>query len=69
MKGNAVRQMVKKFKGFVLDDSGQGMIEYILIIGLIVIVIVVALVAFRKQIEAFIKKVQAYFSAQTVPSS
>ncbi|HVT03479.1 MAG TPA: hypothetical protein VHL58_08930 [Thermoanaerobaculia bacterium] len=62
-----MRRLVKNLKGFVLDDSGQGMIEYILIIGLIVIVIVVALVAFRKQVEKFLTDIGNYFSKQTVP--
>jgi Flp pilus assembly pilin Flp len=50
------------------DDSGQGMVEYILIIGLIVLFIVVILIVFRKQLNNFLNKISAWIGGQSVPS-
>lgn len=59
--------MIKLVSRYVRDDSGQGMVEYILIIGLVVLFIVVALVAFKDEVIAFIDKVKAWISGQEVP--
>ncbi len=52
-----MKQRFRRLRSFLLDDSGQGMVEYILIIGLIVLFILVALFVFRNAISAFIAKV------------
>lgn len=57
----------KKLTRFFEDDSGQGMVEYILIIGLIVLFIVVVLIAFRESVIGFINKVKAWIDGQSTP--
>jgi Flp pilus assembly pilin Flp len=52
---------------FLQDDSGQGGVEYILIIGLIVLFIIVALVAFKEQVANFIKKVGTWIDNASTP--
>lgn len=59
---------MNKLRAFFRNESGQGMVEYILIIGLIVLFIVVALVAFKDEVVGFIEKVQGWISGQDVPS-
>jgi len=49
---------------FLADDSGQGTVEYILIIAMIVIAIMVALAIFRNQIKALINKVTSWLSGE-----
>jgi Flp pilus assembly pilin Flp len=44
------------------------MVEYILIIGLVVLFIVVALVAFKDEVVGFIDKVKSWISGSDVPS-
>ncbi len=60
--------MKKVLRRYFLDDSGQGMVEYILIIGLVVLFIVVALVAFKDEVVGFIDKVKGWISGQNPPS-
>jgi len=60
--------MKRRISRYLRDDSGQGMVEYILIIGLVVLFIVVALVAFKDEVIAFIDKVKGWISGQDVPS-
>ena len=60
--------MIKRVPRYLRDDSGQGMVEYILIIGLVVLFIVVALVFFKDEVVAFIEKVKGWISGQDVPS-
>jgi pilus assembly protein Flp/PilA len=43
--------MRELWNNFVKDESGQGLVEYVLIIGLIAIAIMAALFAFRGQIQ------------------
>jgi Flp pilus assembly pilin Flp len=52
---------------YMSDDSGQGMVEYILIIGLVVLFIIVAMVAFKDEVIAFIDKVKTWISGASVP--
>lgn len=59
--------MRKKLWRYLKDDSGQGMVEYILIIGLVVLFIIVALVAFKDEVVGFITKVQNWISGSDVP--
>jgi pilus assembly protein Flp/PilA len=44
--------MRELWNNFVADESGQGLVEYVLIIGLIAIAIMGALFVFRGQIQA-----------------
>jgi Flp pilus assembly pilin Flp len=60
-----MKELVKRY---LRDDSGQGMVEYILIIGLVVLFIVVALMAFKDEVIGFINKVKAWISGAEVPS-
>ena len=60
--------MKKALQRFVKDESGQGMVEYILIIGLVVLFIIVALVAFKDEVIGFIDKVKSWISGAEVPS-
>ncbi|HVT45099.1 MAG TPA: Flp family type IVb pilin [Thermoanaerobaculia bacterium] len=62
-----MRRITRKVKQFLTDDSGQGMLEYILIVGLIVLVIIVALYAFRDAIKGFITKVTTWMNQQGTP--
>lgn len=43
--------MLKKIKGFFIEEEGQGMAEYGLILGLIAVVVIVALTALGGQIS------------------
>ena len=61
-------KMLQRMKRFVSDESGQGMVEYILIIGLIVLVIIVALFVFRNAIIGFIQEERAE-AAVTAPGN
>lgn len=42
--------MLKALRDLLRDERGQGMTEYALIIGIVAIVLITALVAFRDQI-------------------
>lgn len=59
----------RKAGSFFRDESGQGMVEYILIIGLIVLFIVVVLMFFREEINKFINKVIGWVSGAPPPPS
>jgi Flp pilus assembly pilin Flp len=61
---NAFRRSLRRF---LKDDSGQGMVEYILIIGLIVLFIIVALVVFKDSVVGFITKVRTWIDGQNTP--
>lgn len=65
MKNLLARRSIRKFLG---DESGQGMVEYILIIGLVVLFIVVALVLFKDSVVGFINKVIGWVDGSDVPS-
>lgn len=60
---NVARSMWKQLK----DESGQGMVEYILIIGLIVLFIIAALILFKDTILGFIEKVKGWIEGKDVP--
>jgi Flp pilus assembly pilin Flp len=57
---------MKAIKRMLRDESGQGTMEYILIVGLIVIFLVTALYIFRDELKAFIEKVQVWLGQQSV---
>jgi Flp pilus assembly pilin Flp len=61
-------KLMKSVKSFWSDESGQGMVEYILIIGLVVLFIIVALVAFKDSVLEFIEKVKGWIEGSDVPS-
>ena len=62
-----MKEKLKKLRSFFMDESGQGMVEYILIIGLIVLFILVVLLLFRNAISAMLQKVIAVVKGQTGP--
>lgn len=55
-----MKKVTRRMRQFLSDESGQGTMEYILIVGLIVIFLILALYLFRDQLLSFIKKVQAW---------
>lgn len=59
-----MKELVEAFREFFSDDSGQGTVEYILIIAMIVIAIMVALALFRNQIKDLIDKVIEWISGE-----
>lgn len=44
--------MLKKIKGLLIEEDGQGLVEYGLIIGLVGVVVAVALTALEGKITA-----------------
>lgn len=58
-----MKRFMQRFRQFFSDESGQGTMEYILIVGLIVIFLIVALYFFRDQLKAFIDKVADWLGA------
>jgi Flp pilus assembly pilin Flp len=62
-----LRAFLKSSRRFLADESGQGMVEYILIIGLVVLFIVVIMIAFRDSVIGFINKVKAWIDGQSTP--
>jgi Flp pilus assembly pilin Flp len=61
---NAARNSLRTF---LKEDSGQGMVEYILIIGLIVLFIIVALVLFKDSVVSFIGRVKGWIDGSNPP--
>lgn len=59
---------MNRLRQFFSDDSGQGMVEYILIIGLVVLFIVVLMIAFRKEVVRFIKDVTTWIQGAKAPT-
>ena len=57
----------RSLRTFLKDDSGQGMVEYILIIGLIVLFIIVTLVVFKDAVVTFIGKVTTWINGASTP--
>ncbi|WEG13577.1 Flp family type IVb pilin [Pullulanibacillus sp. KACC 23026] len=43
--------MLNKIKGLFVEEEGQGMAEYGLIIGLVAVVLIGSIVIFRKNLE------------------
>ncbi|HUF18080.1 MAG TPA: Flp family type IVb pilin [Thermoanaerobaculia bacterium] len=60
-----MKEKLRKLRSFFMDESGQGMVEYILIIGLIVLFILVVLLVFRNAISTMLQKVIAVVKGQT----
>lgn len=52
-----MKRAIEEIREFLSDESGQGTMEYILIVGLIVIFLIVALYFFRNNLKEFINKV------------
>jgi pilus assembly protein Flp/PilA len=50
--------MINKIKSLVADESGQGMTEYGLVVGIIAVGVIVALVALREQISSLINGIK-----------
>lgn len=63
-----MKTLKNMFRRYTSDESGQGMVEYILIIGLVVLFIIVAMVAFKDEVVTFIEKVKTWISGAEVPS-
>jgi pilus assembly protein Flp/PilA len=49
--------MMNKLKGLVVEEQGQGMTEYALVLGILAVGIVGILAAFRTQIETMFTSV------------
>lgn len=52
-----MKSLMKKVKGFIRDEEGQGLVEYALIIALVAIVIIVALQFLEKETAETYNKV------------
>jgi Flp pilus assembly pilin Flp len=61
-----MRNVAKSIWKQLKDDSGQGMVEYILIIGLIVLFIIAALILFKDTVLVFIDKVKGWIDGKDV---
>jgi Flp pilus assembly pilin Flp len=59
---------MSNIREFLNDEEGQGMVEYILIIGLVVLFIIVAMVAFKDQVVGFIERVQTWIEGAAPPA-
>lgn len=46
-----VRAQVLAFAGRALDESGQGTTEYAILVGVLVVIAIVAIVAFRGRVQ------------------
>ena len=57
-----MNKLRRRLREFLSDESGQGTMEYILIVGLIVIFLIVALYLFRNALGNFINKVSDWLS-------
>lgn len=51
------------FKRFAQDESGQGLVEYVLIIALVAVGLILALTVFRNQIGQTFDNVDAQLNA------
>jgi pilus assembly protein Flp/PilA len=49
--------MRELWNNFVADESGQGLVEYVLIIALVSVGLIVVLAAFRSQIASVFRKI------------
>lgn len=61
--------MKKLLSWFKNEESGQGMVEYGLIIGLVAVALIVALTALQGQIAGIFSKVQAGISSSSTAST
>ena len=59
---------MKKLVALLKEEEGQGMTEYGLIIGLIVVIVVAALVIFRTKITALFEQSGDAAGAATLPA-
>lgn len=51
--------MLNKFKNLIVDEKGQGMTEYGLVLGIVGIGAIVALVALRDQIATLLQNIKS----------
>lgn len=61
--------MLNKLKGLVIEEQGQGMTEYGLVLGIIAIAVVGVLVTMRGQIEALFNNASSVLSTSGVPGT
>ena len=57
--------MLKKFKGLFVEEEGQGMAEYGLILGFVAVAVIVALTAFGSKIKALFQNLTGSMSDGT----
>jgi pilus assembly protein Flp/PilA len=55
-------KMMKKMKALLVEEQGQGMTEYGLVLGIIAVAVVGILAALRGEIVAMFKEVQSVVS-------
>ena len=46
-----MKNLVKRFRGFIGNEEGQGLVEYALIIALVAIVVIVALSLLARRVS------------------
>lgn len=61
--------MLNKIKNLFVEEKGQGMTEYGLILGVIAVGIIVALVALRDQINTLINNIKTNLTNNTPAAS
>lgn len=57
--------MLKKLKGLFIEEEGQGMAEYGLIIGFVAVAVIAALIVFRDKIIDLFKGIDFTDSSST----
>nr|WP_091663350.1 Flp family type IVb pilin [Alteribacillus iranensis] len=57
--------MMEKLKGIITEEEGQGMTEYGLILGLIVVGVIGALIFLGDEIAGFFDQIQQALSGET----
>jgi pilus assembly protein Flp/PilA len=61
-----IERMVKGMKAFATDESGQGMVEYGLIIGLVAIALVVTVTALNGSLKTIFTNISNHLNSAAV---
>jgi pilus assembly protein Flp/PilA len=62
-----IERMVKGMKVFAADESGQGMVEYGLIIGLVAIALVVTVTALNGSLTLIFTRISSVLNTAAAP--
>ncbi|TVT27363.1 Flp family type IVb pilin [Salinicoccus cyprini] len=60
--------MMEFFKGLLMEEEGQGMTEYGLILGVLVVIVVAAFGLFADEISAMLGRVVTAIKTETTPA-
>ena len=50
-EGNVARRTVSRIRALAADESGQGTTEYAILVGVLVVIAIIAIVAFRDRVS------------------